>query len=76
MKNIFNEATQGRATSNSTFTKTVKPFLTKKACMTNNSTSIDEDGNIIRDKKLLVKSFSKNYINFVETSSGIKRTSL
>ena len=34
--------------------------------------SIKEDGNIIRDEKLLVKLFNENYINIVGISSGHK----
>ena len=49
--------------SNGTFWKTVKPFLTN-------------NGDIIRDEKLIVELFNKNYINIVEISSGNKPSSL
>ena len=56
--------------SNRTFPKTVKLFLTNKGCMTNDCISIEKDGDIIRDEKLLVERFNENFINIVEISSG------
>ena len=62
--------------SNRTFMKTVKPFLTNKGCMANDCISIEKDGDIIRDEKVLVKCFNENYINIVEISSESKPSSL
>ena len=62
--------------SNRTFWKTVKPFLTIKGCMTNDIISIEKDGDIVRDEKVLVELFNENYINVVEISSGKKSSSL
>ena len=56
--------------SNRTFWKTVKPFLTNKGRMTNDCISIEKDGDIVRDEKVLVELFNGNYINIVEISSG------
>ena len=58
--------------SNRTFWKTVKPFLTKKGCMTNDCISIQKDGDIVRHEEVLVELFNKSYINIVEISSGKK----
>ena len=55
--------------SNRIFLKTLKPFLTKKGCMSNDCISIEKDGDIIRDEKVLVELFNENYVNIVEISS-------
>ena len=73
-RKFFKEATKSRM-SNRTFWKTVKPFLTNKGCMTNDWVSIEKDGDIIRDEKLLVELFNENFINIVEISSGNKSSS-
>ena len=52
--------------SNKTFWKTVKPFLTNKGYITNDSISTEIDGNIIRDEKMFVELFNENYINIKE----------
>ena len=44
--------------------------------MANDCMSIEKDGDIIRDEKLLVELFNENYINIVEISSGNKPSSL
>ena len=62
--------------SNRTFWKTVKPFLTKKGCMTNDCISTEKDGDIVRDEKVLVELFNENDINTVDISSGKKPSSL
>ena len=62
--------------SNRTFWKTVKPFLRNKGRMTNDGISIEKDGDIVRDEKVLVELFNENYINIVEISSGNKPSSL
>ena len=59
-----------------TFWKTVKPFLKNKDCMTNYCLSSEKDGDIIRDERVLVELFNKNYINIAEISSGNKPPSL
>ena len=40
--------------------------------MTNDDISIEKDGYIIRDEKVLVDFFNENYINIVEISPGNK----
>ena len=62
--------------SNRTFSKTVKPFLTSKGCMTNDCINIEKDGHIVRDEKVLVELLNENYISIVEISSGNKPPSL
>ena len=56
--------------------KTVKPFLTKKGCITNDCIKIEKDGDTLRDEKVLVELFNENYVDIVETSSGNKPSSL
>ena len=75
-RKFFKEATKSGLMSNRTFWKTVKPFSTKKGCMTNDSINIEKDEDIVRDKKVLVELFNKKYINIVEMSSGKKPSSL
>ena len=73
---FFKEATKSGVMSNQTFWKTVKPFLTNKGCMENACISIEKDGDIVRDEKVLVELFNENYINIVDISSGKKSLSL
>ena len=75
-RKFFKEATKSGVMSNRTFWKTVKPFLTNKGCMTNDGISIEKDGDIVKDEKVLVELFNKNYLNIVEISSGKKPPSL
>ena len=75
-RKFFKEATKSGVMSNRTFQKTVKPFLTNKGCMTNDGISIEKDGDIVRDEKVLVELFNENYVNIVEISSGKKLSSL
>ena len=56
---------------NRTFSKTVKPFLTNKGCMTNDWINIEKDGDIIRDEKMLAELSDENQIDIVETSSSL-----
>ena len=44
--------------------------------MTNDCISIEKDGDIVRDEKVLVELFNENYINIAEISSGNKPSSL
>ena len=75
-RKFFKEATKSGVMSNKTFWKTVKPFLTNKGYMTNDGISIEKDGDIVRDEKVLVELFNENYINIVNISSGKKPSSL
>ena len=77
-RKFFKEATKNEVMSNRTFWKTVKPFLTNKGCMTNDCVNIEKDGDILRDKKVVVELFIENYINIVwkQISSGKKPSSL
>ena len=43
--------------------------------MTNGCISIEKDGDIIRDEKVLVEPFNENYINIVDITSGNKPSS-
>ena len=44
--------------------------------MTNDWINIEKDGDIVRDKKVLLELFNENYINIVEISPGNKLSSL
>ena len=69
---FFKEATKNGGMPNKTLSKTVKPFLANKGCITNNYNNIAKDGDIVRDEKVLLERFNKNFINIVEISSGKK----
>ena len=75
-RTFFKEETKSGVMSNRTFCRTVKPFLTNKSSMTNDCINTQKDGDIVRDKKVLVELFDENYINIVEISSGNKPLSL
>ena len=60
-KSFFKEATNCGLMSNRTFQKTAKPFLTNKGYMTNECICIEKNGDIIRDKKMLVELFNESY---------------
>ena len=60
-KSFFKEATNCGLMSNRTFQKTAKPFLTNKGYMTNECICIEKNGDIIRDKKVLVELFNESY---------------
>ena len=75
-RKFFKEATKSGVISNRIFWKTLKPFLINKGCITNDCINIEKDGDVIRDKKVLVKLFNENYINIVEISSRNKSSSL
>ena len=62
---FYKETTKERAVSNRTFWKAVIPFLANKDYMTNDCTSTEKDGDIIKDEKVLVELFNENYINIV-----------
>ena len=77
VKNSYvKEATRGGVMSNRTFWKTVKPFLTNKGCMANDCINTEKDGDIVRDKKMLVELFNEDYVNIVKISFGNKPSSL
>ena len=44
--------------------------------MTNDCISIEKDGDMIGDEKVLVELFNENYISIVDISSGNKTSSL
>ena len=58
-------------TSNRTFWKTLKPSWQMRVVW-NDCISIEKDGDITRDEKVLVELFNENYINIVKISSGKK----
>ena len=57
--------------SNRTFWKTLKPSWQMRVVW-NDCISIEKDGDITRDEKVLVELFNENYINIVKISSGKK----
>ena len=59
---------------NKKFWNTVKPFLTKSGCISNDFISADKDGDLISNEKELVELFNQNCINIVENFSGKKET--
>ena len=76
MKIFFKEATEDGIMSNKKFWSTIKPFLTNKACVSNDFINVEKDGDLLSNNKELEKLFNQNYINVVENSSGKKPSSL
>ena len=60
-KSFFKEATNCGLMSNRTFQETVKPSLKNEGYMTNECICIEKNGDLIRDKKVLVELFNESY---------------
>ena len=70
-RKFFKETTKSVMMSNRTFWKTLKPSWQMRVVW-NDCISIEKDGDITRDEKVLVELFNENYINIVKISSGKK----
>ena len=68
MKNYLKKLTEKGLTTNRSFWKFMKPFLTSKGFTGNN----DDQNKIISDEKQLTKLSNSYYINIVEKSSDTK----
>ena len=73
MKNCLKKLTVKSLTTNKSFWKFIKPFLTNKGFIGNNDITLIHKNKIISDEKQLTKLFNSYYINIVEKSSGTKR---
>ena len=59
--------------NNKVFWNTVKPFLTNKGFLTNETIAVENKGKIVTDKSKLVNLINSHYINIVEKKSGCPR---
>ena len=76
IKTYFKNITNSGIVENKTFWQTVKPFITNKSGITNNTIMLQQNNSIITDEKELTTIFNDHYINIVEKSSGIKPNSI
>ena len=72
MKNYLKKLTEKGLTTNKSFWKFMKPFLTNKGFTGNNDITLIHQNKIISDEKQLTKMFNSYYINIVEKSSDTK----
>ena len=72
MKNYLKKLKEKGLTTNKSFWKFMKPFLTNKGFTGNNDITLTHQNKIISDEKQLTKLFNSYYINIVEKSSGTK----
>ena len=72
MKNYLKKLTEKGLTTNKSFWKFMKPFLTNKGFTGNNDITLIHQNKMISDEKQLTKLFNSYYINIVEKSSDTK----
>ena len=69
-KAYFRKVTGKIFVNNKVLQNTVKPFLTNKGFLTNETIAIENKGKIATDKFKLVNLFNSHYINIVKKTSG------
>ena len=69
-KAYFHKAKRKGFVNNKALWNTVKPFLTNKGFVTNETIAIEDKGKIVTDKSKLANLFNSHYINIVEKTSG------
>ena len=57
---------------NKSFWNTVKPFITNKSTLSNNTIMLKKDDSVVKEEKEIVEIFNNHYINIVEISTGLK----
>ena len=72
IKTHFKNITDSGIIENKKFWQTIKPFITNKSGISNNSIMIIESDSLVTDDKKLATIFNDYYINIIEKSSGIK----
>ena len=72
MKNYLKKLREKGLTTNKSFWKFMKPFLTNKGFTGNNDITLIHQNKIISDEKQSTKLFNSYYINIVEKSSDTK----
>ena len=65
-KAYFCKVTGKGFANNKAFWNTVKPFLTNKGFLTNETIAIENKRKIVTDKSKLVNLFNSHYVNIVE----------
>ena len=72
-KNYLKKLTEKDLTTNKSFWKFMKPFLTNKGFIGNNDITLIHKNKIIPSEKQMTKKLNSYYINIVEKSSGSKQ---
>ena len=72
IKLYFKKITNPGFVENKTFWKTVKPFISNKSGLCNNTIMLEKNNRIITDEKELVNMPNDHNINIVENNSDIK----
>ena len=72
MENFLKKLTEKGLTTNKSFWKFMKPFLTNKGFTGNNDITLIHQNKVISDEKQLTKLFNSYYINIFQKSSGTK----
>ena len=70
-KAYFRKITGKAFANNKAFWNTIRPFLTNKGFLTNETTAIENKGKIVTDKSKFVNLFDSHYFTMVEKTSGI-----
>ena len=76
IKEHLNKVTDNGIMTNKNFWQTVKPFITNKNTLTNNTIMLNHSGSIITEEEKIANTFNNHYINIVEKSTGIKPNTL
>ena len=70
-KAYFRKITRKGFANNKAFWNTIRPFLTNKGFLTNETIAIENKGKIVTDKSKFVNLFDSHYFTMVEKTSGI-----
>ena len=71
VKKAYSRKVTGKGfANNKAFWNTVKPLLTNKGFLTNETFAIESKEKIVTDKSKLVNLFNSHYVNIVEKASG------
>ena len=72
IKKHLKEVTSNGIMENKSFWNTVKPFITNKSTLSNNTIMLKKDDSVVTKEKEIVEIFNNHYINIVEKSTGLK----
>ena len=62
IKQHLNKITEGGVMDNKMFWQTIKPFITNKSGLSNNSITLIRNNSIVTDEKILTSIFNNHYI--------------
>ena len=69
IKSYFEQNTKSGDVSNKLFWKTIRPFLSNKGTHDNHDITLEENGNLIKDKENISDILNDFYINIVEKTT-------